>query len=150
MSQQNNLKWDDKDPGKIIEGSRQGDKKAREEMILAYQNLVARYAWRYQDGCTVTYQDLFQEGCIGLIKAAEHYRPNENVKFSGYAVFWIKKYMIQALEEQARAIRIPGRTARTVGRCTNFKRNMRRKTAVSLPAESWQGGWDCRLKRQKG
>lgn len=150
MSQQNNLKRDDKDPGNMIEGSRQGDKKAREEMILAYQNLVARYAWRYQDGCTVTYQDLFQEGCIGLIKAAEHYRPNENVKFSGYAVFWIKKYMIQALEEQARAIRIPGRTARTVWQMYKLQKKYEKENGCEPSSRELAGRLGLSLEKTEG
>ncbi|MEF3695176.1 MAG: sigma-70 family RNA polymerase sigma factor [Candidatus Cloacimonadota bacterium] len=46
--------------------------------------------------------DLRQEALIGLLKAAEHYDSDREAKFSTYAVYWIKKQIIEALEKESR------------------------------------------------
>lgn len=51
--------------------------------------------------------DLFQEGCIGLMKGIEHFNPNLNVKLSTYAVYWIDSYIIRYIaKHSSRFVRI--------------------------------------------
>jgi RNA polymerase sigma-32 factor len=50
--------------------------------------------------------DLIQEGNIGLIKAVEKFNPDKNVKFSYYASFWIKAYIIKHLMDSWRLVKI--------------------------------------------
>ena len=51
--------------------------------------------------------DLIQEGNLGLMRAAEKYDPNKNVKFFTYAMWWVKRAMLRAADDQSRTIRVP-------------------------------------------
>jgi len=76
-----------KEPEKIalLKRVRQGDKKAREELISGNLRLVLSVIQRFA-GRGETPDDLFQVGCIGLIKSIDNFDPSHNVRFSTYAV----------------------------------------------------------------
>jgi RNA polymerase primary sigma factor len=83
-----------------------GDFEARERMINANLRLVAKVANDYANyGLPI--EDLIGEGNIGLMKAAERFDPEFGVKFSTYAVWWIKQMIKRALGNQSRTIRLP-------------------------------------------
>ena len=69
----------------LLKRARQGDAEARERLISGNLRLVLsviqRFAPRSDDP-----DDLFQVGCVGLIKAVDNFDPAQNVKFSTYAV----------------------------------------------------------------
>ena len=65
--------------------TREGDKKAREELILGNLRLVLSVVGRFNPKHDSA-DDLFQVGCIGLIKAIDNFNPDFAVKFSTYAV----------------------------------------------------------------
>ena len=58
------------------------------EKILEYERLVNKIAYQYSNFSN--FEDLKQQGMIGLIKALNNYKVNENTKFSSYAYIWIK------------------------------------------------------------
>lgn len=62
-----------------------GDRQAREEYIRGNLRLVLSVIQRFS-GNSENVDDLFQIGCIGLIKAIDNFDINQNVKFSTYAV----------------------------------------------------------------
>ncbi len=64
---------------------RKGDKKAREQFIKGNLRLVLSIIQRFQSSGE-NIDDLFQIGCIGLMKAIDHFDVTLNVKFSTYAV----------------------------------------------------------------
>lgn len=69
----------------LIIKMRQGDKEAREKFINGNLRLVLSVIQRFNNrGENV--DDLFQVGCIGLIKAIDNFDLDQNVKFSTYAV----------------------------------------------------------------
>jgi len=73
------------------------DQAAREELILSNQPLVFFIAKKYHiPGLPL--KDLAQEGNIGLMKAAESFDPTRG-KFGTYAFWWIKAYILKAIEE---------------------------------------------------
>jgi RNA polymerase primary sigma factor len=73
------------------------DQTAREELILSNQALVLFIAKKYHiPGLPL--KDLVQEGNIGLMKAAESFDPTKG-KFGTYAFWWIKAYILKAIEE---------------------------------------------------
>ena len=69
----------------LLKRSRAGDKAAREELINGNLRLVLSVIRRFSERGE-TSDDLFQVGCIGLIKAIDHFDLGQNVRFSTYAV----------------------------------------------------------------
>ena len=69
----------------LLEKVKQGDKKAREELINGNLRLVLSVIQRFS-GRGENPDDLFQVGCIGLMKAIDNFSTEYNVKFSTYAV----------------------------------------------------------------
>jgi RNA polymerase primary sigma factor len=85
-----------------IEGD---DLEARQTMVESNLRLVHAVARRYR-GASVPYDDLVQEGTVGLIRAAELFDHRRGVKFSTYAVWWIQRSIYDALAD-SKVIRIP-------------------------------------------
>jgi len=74
---------------------RDNDEEARQQMIRANLRLVVAAAKQYADrGATL--DDLIQEGNIGLLRAVEGFNPNMKIRFSTYAMWWIKQAMRRA------------------------------------------------------
>jgi RNA polymerase primary sigma factor len=82
-----------------------GDLAAKEEMIERNLGLVHSVAQRYR-GRGAPYDDLVQEGTIGLVRAVEKFDHRRGLKFSTYAVWWIRRSLTNAVNEE-RTIRIP-------------------------------------------
>ena len=82
-----------------------GDMAAKDEMVVRNLRLVHALAARYT-GRGAAYDDLVQEGTIGLIRAVEKFDHRRGLKFSTYAVWWIRRSLMDALSD-ARTIRIP-------------------------------------------
>jgi RNA polymerase primary sigma factor len=79
---------------------------ARDELIRHNLRLVV-YIAKYYLGRGLPLLDLVQEGNIGLMKAADRFKPQKGTKFSTYAAWWIKQAIIRAIINQANTIRIP-------------------------------------------
>jgi RNA polymerase primary sigma factor len=67
---------------------------------------VLRIAGEYRS-CGLAFEDLVNEGNLGLLKAAKRYDPSRGYKFTTYAVWWIRKSILKALGEQTRIVRVP-------------------------------------------
>jgi RNA polymerase sigma factor (sigma-70 family) len=70
----------------------------RNELVQANLRLVVHIAKRYHNK-GVSISDLIQEGNIGLIKAAEKFDVERNLRFSTYATWWIKQGILRALNK---------------------------------------------------
>jgi len=70
---------------KLLKSARQGSKQAREELINGNLRLVLSVVQRFT-ARGENLDDLFQVGCIGLIKAIDNFDITQNVRFSTYAV----------------------------------------------------------------
>ena len=77
---------------------------ARKELIETNIQFVIYVAKKYSG---LTLLDRFQEGCIGLIKAAERFDFKRGVRFSTYAIWWIRQAITRAIADMGRTIRIP-------------------------------------------
>lgn len=114
----------------LVEKMMKGDMDARNHLVEANLRLVVSMANHY-NGLGLTFQDLIQEGNIGLMKATEKYDPSKGYRFSTYAVCWIKQAMTRAIANQGRAIRLPAHVSENLYK---LKKVMRELT-VALSAE---------------
>ena len=114
----------------LVEKMMKGDMNARNHLVEANLRLVVSMANHY-NGLGLTFQDLIQEGNIGLMKATEKYDPSKGYRFSTYAVCWIKQAMTRAIANQGRAIRLPAHVSENLYK---LKKVMRELT-VALSAE---------------
>lgn len=79
---------------------------AREHLLLANSRLVISVAKKYL-GRGVLFQDLIQEGNIGLIRATKKFDYKRGLKFSTYATWWIRQAVTRAIADHSRTIRLP-------------------------------------------
>jgi RNA polymerase primary sigma factor len=105
-----------------------GDRAAKEEMIARNLGLVWSVAERFR-GRGVAFEDLLQEGAVGLARAVERFDHRRGVKFSTYAVWWIRRSMRDALAD-ARPIRIPPATRRQMAAMERARSELRRVRAT--------------------
>jgi RNA polymerase sigma-32 factor len=84
----------------------QGDSRAAHKVVTSNLRLVVKIALDYRRMWMQNLLDLIQEGNIGLMKAVEKFNPEKKVKFSYYASFWIKAYIIKHLMDNFRLVKI--------------------------------------------
>jgi RNA polymerase sigma-32 factor len=83
-----------------------GDKEAGMAMVTANLRLVVKIALEFQRVWMQNLLDLIQEGNIGLMQAVIKFDPYKNVKFSYYASFWIKAYILKFIMDNWRLVKI--------------------------------------------
>jgi RNA polymerase primary sigma factor len=91
----------------------QGDEAAKKRLIEANLRLVVKIARVYLTSDT-SFMDIIQEGNIGLMRAAEKYSYEKNVRFSTYANWWIRQSITRFLSNNRRVIRLPHRKEETL------------------------------------
>jgi RNA polymerase nonessential primary-like sigma factor len=91
---------------RLARAVRAGDFDARQRIIQANLRLVVSTAKHYQHR-GLPFDDLIEEGNLGLIHALEKFDPERGFRFSTYATWWIRQYIEQAIMNQSRTIRVP-------------------------------------------
>jgi RNA polymerase sigma-32 factor len=83
-----------------------GDQDAAYVLVTANLRLVVKIALEFQRVWMQNLLDLIQEGNIGLMQAVKKFDPYKNVKFSYYASFWIKAYILKFIMDNWRLVKI--------------------------------------------
>jgi RNA polymerase sigma-32 factor len=84
----------------------EGDTEAAYVLVTANLRLVVKIALEFQRVWMQNLLDLIQEGNIGLMQAVKKFDPYKNVKFSYYASFWIKAYILKFIMDNWRLVKI--------------------------------------------
>lgn len=85
-----------------------GDKEALEKLINSNLRIVVNIAKKYaKDGASL--MDYIQEGNLGLMNAAKKFRASFEVRFSTYACWWIKQYIVRSICNNRSMIKLPFR-----------------------------------------
>lgn len=102
----------------------------KHRIVLANERLVKSLVQRYSKGQQIPFEDLVQEGMIGLMKAVDRFDHRRGYKFSTYAAWWVRHAISRAVANKGPLVRLP------VG-VSNSVHNMRRaQRATELDDDS--------------
>jgi RNA polymerase primary sigma factor len=94
---------------------REGDTSARKRLVESNMRLVINIAKSYRNK-SVPFEDLIQEGAIGLMQAAERFDPSRGFRFSTYATHWVRQAIGRAIDNKSKAIRLPAHVSQAMRR----------------------------------
>ncbi|CAN0045744.1 unnamed protein product, partial [Phaeothamnion confervicola] len=82
--------------------------RALNQLVRHHRPLVCAMARRYRRVTRfLTYDDLVQEGSVGLLSAVDHYDPTRGARFGTYAAWRVRGYMLRAIANKDTLIRLP-------------------------------------------
>jgi RNA polymerase sigma-32 factor len=108
------------------------DERALHQLVVSYWRLVHSMARRFRR-YRLPFEDLVQEGLVGLLLAAERFEPERNVRFSTYAVWWIRCAMQDYVLRNWSIVRV---SSTPTQKLLFFKLLGRRH----MPDDSWASG----------
>lgn len=84
----------------------EGDQEAAYRLVTANLRLVVKVAMDFQKYWVQNFLDLIQEGNVGLVQAVKKFDPYRGVKFSYYAAYWIRAYILKYIMDNWRLVKI--------------------------------------------
>ncbi len=106
--------------GKRIEA---GDIEARHELINSNLRLVVNHAKKFMNR-GLLFEDLIEEGNLGLLKAADKFNYQLGYKFSTYATWWIRQTIARAISDTSRTVRLPVHIGAAISKMNNVEKAM--------------------------
>lgn len=108
-----------------------GDKSAIDELVKRNLRFVVSVAKQYETP-NVPLEDLINEGNIGLIMAVQNYKPNTGFKFITYAVWWIRKLILEHLAKNSRLVRIPSNKVNGLSKLNQYVNELEQKLGKTV------------------
>lgn len=106
---------------RLTKRARDGDESAVHEMVTHNLRFVVAVAKKFK-GHGVPFEDLINEGNLGLIKAVLKFDETRGFRFISYAVWWISQSIHQAINKKGRTIRLPVNVKESMGKL--FKQSL--------------------------
>jgi RNA polymerase primary sigma factor len=106
--------------------SSKGDQKAIDKLVNANLRFVISVAKKYATE-QIPLEDLVNEGNIGLILAAEKYSPDNGVRFLSYAVWWIRKIIMEHITKYGKMVRIPANKVHSLSKLNQMVSDLEQK-----------------------
>ena len=103
-----------------------GNTEARQQMVESNLRLVISIAKRYRSR-GLSFEDLVQEGILGLMAAIARYDPEKGYRFSTYATHWIRQAIGRAIDNHSRMIRLPSHVSESLRRLERCRVLMARR-----------------------
>lgn len=82
------------------------DPSIRDQIVECYLGLARFYAWKYT-GRGVDHEDLYQEACLGLLRAIEGFDPSRGVEFHTYAIWFVEGWIRQYFCDKTWVCKVP-------------------------------------------
>jgi len=114
--------------------AKRGDVRAKDRLVESNMRLVINIAKNYHNPL-VPFEDLVQEGAIGLMTATERFDASKGYRFSTYATHWIRQAISRAIDNKAKAIRIPAHVSETLRKLERMRALMTREQGEEPSAE---------------
>jgi len=111
---------------KLARRVKKGKRTALNELIESNLSFVVKVASEYRN-LGLPFEDLLNEGNIGLIEAANRYDASKGTKFITYAIWWIRKSILKALSEHSNLVRVPNYQMKKVREIRDAEATLRRK-----------------------
>ncbi len=94
-------------------------------LVESNLSFVVKIANEYRN-LGLPFEDLLNEGNIGLIEAAQRYDDGKGTKFITYAIWWIRKSILKALSEQSAIVRVPNYQLKKVRKVRDTEQTLAR------------------------
>ena len=91
----------------LIAQIRSGNKQAKEILFQKYIRVALKSAYNYRKRTTISLEDIFQEACMGILKAIDQYVPYEHTNFTTYCSRWIMQKISRYIADHESFIKVP-------------------------------------------
>lgn len=118
----------------LAEKAVNGDKLAAEELVVKNLRFVISVAKQYATD-KISLEDLVNEGNIGLIKAVEKFDITKGYKFISFAVWWVRKLMMEYVSNHGKTVRIPANRINEMSKLNKYISAVEQKNCYKVDIE---------------
>ena len=109
--------------------AKHGGAREREQLIEAFRPSIAGVARMYRNSTRVEWNELLQEGVVGLLRALERYDLDLGIPFWAYATWWVRQAMQQVVSELSGPLVLSDRALRQLARVKKAQRALEQSRA---------------------